>query len=416
MAVLGSTSEGSEHPGLPRAGVRRDTIVNLLGNLSVGLGLWAVVAVLARAGSRELVGEYALALAVTSPAMQWANLQLRMIQATDTEARFGAYVVWSLSAAANGGALLLTWAAVGIWGGVSWWLVLGSSVAKVIDNFSEVLEGRAQRALDFRSAAMGRMLRSMVLVGGTIAVVGNPDEIVGIAIVLVTASASGWIVLRVRVRRASEETRPSAAVRQLIARSFPLGAVLFMVSAQQNVPRYFVEAVLGADALGLLAAVHYFTVSVSMVVQALSQATVPRVAGYLVRSEVMAAKRLLSRLLLVVMGLGGVAVAMSVVFGEWLLVVLYGPAFGDGAGILVVLMAAASLNFVSAICRHILTTLGRVRAQSVLLVFGLGLTSVGSLVGVRTDGLWGVAYALLGVSGFLLVVLGVLVRRAWRRL
>jgi len=66
----------------------------LSGNSIFALTQWAVVVLIARVGSPEMVGSYALALAITAPIFLFANLNLRAYQATDVEDafQFGQYL------------------------------------------------------------------------------------------------------------------------------------------------------------------------------------------------------------------------------------------------------------------------------------------------------------------------------------
>src|SRR3954469_7592651 len=63
---------------------------------------WGMLMVLAKLGSPERVGQFALGLAVTAPILMFSNLQLRAIQATDArrEYRFGHYLALRLATTA----------------------------------------------------------------------------------------------------------------------------------------------------------------------------------------------------------------------------------------------------------------------------------------------------------------------------
>ena len=49
---------------------------------------WGMLIVLAKLGSPEMVGQFALGLAVTAPVIIFANLALRQIQSTDVRNEF----------------------------------------------------------------------------------------------------------------------------------------------------------------------------------------------------------------------------------------------------------------------------------------------------------------------------------------
>ncbi len=65
----------------------------LAGNVIYAGCQWGMLVILAKLGSPEMVGRFALGLAITAPVIMFTNLQLRSIQATDArgEYLFGNY-------------------------------------------------------------------------------------------------------------------------------------------------------------------------------------------------------------------------------------------------------------------------------------------------------------------------------------
>src|SRR3982750_880645 len=61
--------------------LRRNFVETLFGNLVYAGCQWGVLVALAKLGNPQVVGVYALALAITSPVMLLSNLQLREVQA-----------------------------------------------------------------------------------------------------------------------------------------------------------------------------------------------------------------------------------------------------------------------------------------------------------------------------------------------
>src|SRR5580765_595960 len=65
-----------------------------IGNVVRAASQWAMIAVLAKFGTVEMLGQYSLGLAVTAPLMLLAGLQLNAVQVTDArnEFSFGDYL------------------------------------------------------------------------------------------------------------------------------------------------------------------------------------------------------------------------------------------------------------------------------------------------------------------------------------
>src|SRR5207244_580531 len=60
----------------------------LAGNTIYAGCQWAMLVVIAKLGSSEAVGAFALAFAVTAPVVMLSSLQLRVVQATDARGQF----------------------------------------------------------------------------------------------------------------------------------------------------------------------------------------------------------------------------------------------------------------------------------------------------------------------------------------
>src|SRR5690349_21224091 len=81
-----------------RLSLRTNFIWTFLGNVVYAGCQWGMLVVLAKLGSPEIVGQFALALAVTAPVFMFTNLQTRGVQATDArkEYAFGDYLALRL--------------------------------------------------------------------------------------------------------------------------------------------------------------------------------------------------------------------------------------------------------------------------------------------------------------------------------
>src|ERR1035441_6235529 len=114
-------------PGIPRAdaapllamSLRQGFIATFAGNLVFAAGQWAVLSLIARLGDAEMLGEYALALAVATPVAMFSHLNLRAVLATDMERRhpFGDYLAVRTGAAALG---ILAIGGIAFAGGYAW--------------------------------------------------------------------------------------------------------------------------------------------------------------------------------------------------------------------------------------------------------------------------------------------------------
>src|SRR5436190_15785492 len=98
IAAKDEISEEANPENAAGISLRSHFLWTLGGNVVYAACQWATLIVLAKLGSAEAVGQFALGLAVTAPIMLFANLQLASLQATDStgEYRFGHYLALRL--------------------------------------------------------------------------------------------------------------------------------------------------------------------------------------------------------------------------------------------------------------------------------------------------------------------------------
>src|SRR5439155_16556456 len=113
-----------------------------------------MLVVVAKLGSADSVGAFALAFAVTAPLMMLSNLQLRVVQATDARNQFAFGHYLALRLATLGVALTACmWMGYVGGRGPALMVVLLIAIAKSAESVSDILYGLLQRHRDMRSIA-----------------------------------------------------------------------------------------------------------------------------------------------------------------------------------------------------------------------------------------------------------------------
>ncbi len=341
--------------------LRRSMSWSLAGRLVYALCQWLMLLVLARLGGLEAVGRFALALAVTGPIVLFSNLGLRHVQATDADglydyADYLAVRGWTTIAAL---AVLAVVIPLANYPGETAQVIALVALAKGFESMSDVVYGLEQvhhrldlttRSLCLRGVAgVAAMTLGYWLTGSLIA-----------AIAAMTAAWAACYLLHdlAAQRRLLAESRPDAAPaaprrtsstmarrRRLVWVGLPMGVVALLISLNVNVPRYFIEAWLGDALLGAFAAMFYFVVVGSLVVNGLGQATLVNLAAYHASGQRRAFFRLLGRLVTASLGLGMAGVLVSWLLGRQLLTLLYGEAFARDTRLFVWIMIAGALNY-----------------------------------------------------------------------
>ena len=404
----------------PRVSLRRNFAWTFVGNVLLGASQWAVLSLIAKLGSPEMLGQYALALALATPVSMLSHLNLRAVLATDVECRhsFGDYLAVRAAATALA---LAAFAVMALASGGSpevagVIVLLGVSLGA--DNISDTCYGALQRDERMSTVARSMIARGLV----SLAALAVALRITGKLAPAVAALAAGRILVLLahdfpRASRGQDLSRSGQRAQWEIFRTaLPLGVVLMLVSLTSNVPRYAVEALLGTRELGAFAAVAVLLNAGSTVANALGQAATPRLARSYISRDLVGFRRLSAKLagLTVLVGMAGVLFAALA--GKGFLRLAYSADYVSHAGLLVAVMVAGIFVYVAVLLGYVVTSARSFLSQMPLLALVAATSAAASWLLVPSMGLAGAAVAValaacLQIGGQLLILFRAL-RRA----
>ncbi|QIN77701.1 oligosaccharide flippase family protein [Rubrobacter marinus] len=367
---------------------------------------WGMLVVLAKLGSPEMVGRFALGLAITAPIILFANLGLRPYQATDAERRydFGEYLALRLLSTTAALLAVLCVVLLTGYGPETALAVALVGVAKGFEAVSDIFYGLLQQR-----ERMDRVAKSMIFKGLlSLAGLAVAVYLTGSLVWGVVALAAAWALvlcfydLRSGVAMLGGSfPRPrwgAGRLGTLALTTLPLGLAVVMTSLNANVPRYVVEGYLGTRELGIFAAMAYPVAAGATVVGALGQSASPRLAKHYASGDLRAFRALLIKLLGVGAALGGVGLLVAAVAGREILSLVYTPEYADHANVFVWLMGAAGITYMASFVGFGMIAARKLRAQVPLFVGVIGVTAVSCLFLVPSLGLVGAAVGtMLGV-------------------
>ena len=391
----------------------------LTGNIVYGACQWGMLVALAKLGSPQMVGRYALGLAIGGPVMMFASLCLRAVQVTDArnEYRFGLYLALRLLTAAAALAIIVAVVGVARFRWETAFVVFLVGVAKSVESVSDILYGLFQKFERLDRIAIAMMLRgvgSLVSFALTLWLTGSlPWAVLALAgwwlIVLFTYERPTGATLLRAFAGPQESFAPSwewKTIARLARYSLPLGVVLVLTSLNMNVPRYFVEHYLGEAALGYFAAMGYVMVAGYTVMGALGQSASPRLAKYHV-SDRSAYWRLLAKMVLLALAVGGSGILVATLWGRPLLTLLYRRDYAQYSNVFVWIMVAAAISYVSSMFGYSMTAARIFRPQVPLFATSCVTIAVTCALLIKNHGILGGAYALLiGSEGMKIAVIG----------
>jgi O-antigen/teichoic acid export membrane protein len=389
--------------------LRRNFSWTLVGNVVYAACQWGMLVVLAKLGSREIVGQFTLGLAVTAPVLMLANLQLRAVQVTDArhEYCFGDYLGLRLITT---GLALLVIVLITVVAGYRWetsLIILVVGLAKAVESVSDVFYGILQQHERMDRIALSMMIKgplSLLLLGIGVYLTGKVLwGVVGLAVawslVLVAYDIrSGALMLSSIANPIATALRPRwqlKTLRKLVWVALPLGFVMMLLSLNTNIPNYLIERYLGERELGVFAAIAYLMVAGSMVVSALGESASPRLAKYYEAGNSAAFGTLLLKMVGISVLLGGAGVLVAAVGGRQLLTLIYRPEYAEHADLFVWLMVVAGIGYVSSFLGCGMTAARYFGIQMPLFALVTTITAIAGLWLIPTKGLQGAAIALL---------------------
>src|SRR5713226_640361 len=394
-----------------RPSLRSDFSWMFAGNAIYASGQFATLMLLAKLLRPELVGQYALGLAIVYPVSNLTNLQLRAIMTSGTrqQIHFGHYL--SLRLLTTSLALVIIFAITQFLG-YPWELtavVLMVGMAYAIESISDVYYARLQlndRMAEISKSLIARALLSVL--GLAVATYVSGNLLWGVAgIVLARVIVLFGYDICERTHGLGEQSKwfsrnealtprlDLAMERELLWVSLPLGIVVLLTALNSSVPSYFIKHALGERDLGIFAAIG-FAVSVgNMAVVSLGQSAFTRLARSYAAGNLVTFGSLLGKLLGfgAMIGLSGMII--SELAGREILTILFRPEYADRADLLPWMMAVGGVVYMAQVLGFGLTAAGFYSSQVVLNLFSNLSLLVACYWLVARQGLLGVIFAML---------------------
>lgn len=406
----------------------------LIGNVVYAACQWGMLITLAKVGSSEMVGQFALGLAVVAPIVAFSMLSLRAVQATDArrEYSFADYFGLRLLCSALAMAAIIAVAPFVAGSRETAWVILCVGLAAIPESISDVLYGLLQQRERMNRIAVSMMLKGPLMLAAMFGIMLLTHNVclallaVGISrlvvLVFYDIPSGVWVLgasrsAADRNSRSRERIAPRwdrAVMGQLAWLAFPLGTTVMLSALIGSIPRYFIEHELGTRELGIFAAIAYLMLVGTTLVRALGQSASPRLSQYYAAGKISAFCRLLFKLMLIGAVLGLAAVAISIVAGRELLAFFYSPEYAEENSILVWIMAAAGVQYIASFLGYGMTAARYFRVQVLMNCITLGTMFTACWLLISGDGLQGAAIAVLVTNCVLLVAAFLIVFHAIR--
>lgn len=403
-----------------------DFIWTLAANLVYAASQWGIVVILAKLGSAEQVGEYALGMAVSAPIVLFSNLQLRALMVSDIEGRFsfGQYRTFRLVSLAIAMVAVAVAAVAADPSERMRGIILLVGFAQALEFLSDAYYGLMQTHQRMDRVAMSLLIKGPLALAALWGAMYISHTVLWAVTGLILGRLAVFLVwdshlgLRQAQRRMPQfhfewdRKRMLALFRTAV----PLGVISMLLSLNSNIPRYFVEGFTGKADLGVYSAIASLLTAGSLVMNALGQSLylpVAEACTSLNRSKYRAYGALGTGTGMV-LGIGAVLTAW--LFGKDLLTRIFRPEYGAHADLLVRLMLAGTLAFAASGLGYVITAARSFYPQVPLLLCAAAAATGVSGWAVPRYGSMGAADAVLAASLVQLLGTGLIFLRVDRRL
>ena len=382
---------------------------------------------LAKLGTPETVGAFALGLAVTAPVLMFTNLQLRGVQVTDAkrEYEFGDYLGLRLLSLALSLVVFGVIVLVSGYSATTAIVVFVIGITKIFDSLSDIIYGLLQQREKMDRIAISRILQGVLQLGVLSVALWLTHNL--IFAVLGMAIISGVITFVYDIPNAihilkSEKAdvasglhllRPNGSKKnllKLVKLCLPLGLVMLAVSLNYNIPQYFIEKEIGIYELGVFAALVSLTMIDTQVISALGQVASPRLSQYFASGEIKSFQKLILQLVAIGAVVGGLVMLISLYFGKQIIISLFGPEYARYFATFICVMIGSWLANVTMILGYGITAARRFNVQLTIAVIVLTVTAIICYVLIKPMGILGVAIgstvgmATCGISNLYVVL------------
>lgn len=317
----------------------------LVGNLLYTVSQYLILTLLIKNFRSDEVGGYLYALAFVSPIVLPFDMQLRSFYITERKNGLSFHDYQGFRLVSNGIALLIVLVSALILKPDMLLTISLVGVSKIIESQSDMYYGAAQKAerMDYISySKFFKGLAALALVG--ICIYAGMD----INQVLMAWAALWFVVLivfdaRLTLRLAGIKRKVGVVWNKevfvsIFKISLPVLILSFVDKFAANYPSYVVENKLGLSAVAIFGAIIYFRSIGAQVINPMGAVVAPRLADYYSDGKHADFMHLLKRTTFSAFILGIAGIVIALLFGKWILPLLYTAEYTQYSNLLVLVM------------------------------------------------------------------------------
>lgn len=388
----------------------KNSLFTLFANLSLALSNWLLLIIIAKQFSGEFLGEFILALSITTPIFLFFSFKLRTVVIIDPLHSFSLEKYINARLIANTCALLLS-ALIGylFFPSISLFLFVLLGLYKWFDSWSELSYSYFHKFDLFSYASLSQCTRSIcsILVLLTMSILTNSSLLTISLWVAVTFAFAYFDISRMVKHNVSykkhmlgfiELVRSVSLFKHsiyLYKKHLTLSISLVIGALFVYIPNFFIEHYQSVTAAGQFASISYFLIAGSIVITSISQAALPRLTNILSTHSYTKFIKLTCILCLIGLTIGLAGFVITLFGGEFILTFFYNTEIASQHTEMIWIMAAAAIRYIYIFIGTAMNALQQFHAQTKVYITGTILLLFLCMWLVPTQGTLGAAKAMV---------------------
>lgn len=413
---------------MPASALARNSLLTLIANISLALSNWLILVVIAKNFDGAQLGQFVLALSITSPLFLFASFKVRTLVIVDKYWRYKLeeYANARLLANTIVTVLLALIAIITLEFHVS--LIFIVVVYKWFDTWSEFCQSYMRRVDAYRTACVSLTARSLLTIASVMLVTFTSSnfEYMLICWCVIAGIFTVFDTVKVYQLSTSCETKPMSASLifsagsvkrslQLYKQYFTVAVALMISALFVYLPNFLLTYQLGVVQAGQFATISYFLVAGGILINSLSQAATPQLVNLHKSQNQTAFISLVVKLCGMGVAIGIAGVIVAYLGGEYFLTLFYNSDIGEHADVLIWVMAAAAIRYIYIFIGTSYASLQLFQIQTKIYAVGLIVMFFSCLLLIETNGLVGAAQAMFAATVCEFVLFALLTKNQYRK-
>jgi len=354
---------------------------SLLGNIMYAAGQWAILIILAKITTPEIVGQFAFGLAITAPIIMFGNMRLRLIQSSDDSNRYQFHDYFTLRLITTGIAVICL-ISISIFGNFSnemIKIIIIIGIAKAIESFSDIIYGYFQKNELLKYIGISLTMKGVISVIFVLVLTYTYKNAIAAATGLVLAWVLMFILFDFKKAKSLEDRSSAFKIwslnrtSKIFIEALPLGFVALLGSLSFNIPKYFIEHFEGESLLGIYAAIGYISVAIMLIAASIGTPTLKIIASSYSNHDIARFNSLYHFLIIVALLIGSIIITISITLGSELLGFIYGSEYSEYSDLLTLFFVATVFNMIALYQWYILTAIKVYREQVAIYLISIAI-------------------------------------------